>query len=365
MGRGISGQRLGKEHTPALFFSIAGLPFCFHKVDICYRGIFQKERALTRNDGSGHTAHDIARLKEAGDIPSLIHLLKSADPRVQWQAAEALGTCGERAVPPLLAALKSRSVPVRLGAVEALGMIRDTRAVSPIIGLLGHDRSLEVRWAAVLALGHIGSLEAIPAVVSCLRDPYRYVRFGAATALEKLGWRPESEADTVYMLIARQDWEAVRHLGTAATPYLMEIFRDRDPATRSAIVSVLGQIGDGHTHALCQDALKDRDPHVRWRAVLASMDCGLASHDLPLMVAARERTGPNPAAAALLNFLFLGIGYNYIGKWWGFPVFMTYMSVLVLAQLAIGPFLPYLITYPLTAIAGIHTYYLAERMSDL
>jgi hypothetical protein len=95
------------------------------------------------------------------------------------------------------------------------------------------------------------------------------------------------------------------------------------------------------------------------------MNCGLASHDLPIMVAARERTGPNPAAAALLNFLFLGIGYNYIGKWWGFPVFMTYMSILVLAQLAMGPFLPYLIAYPVTALLGIHTYYLAERMSDL
>jgi hypothetical protein len=83
------------------------------------------------------------------------------------------------------------------------------------------------------------------------------------------------------------------------------------------------------------------------------------------MVAGRERTGPDPAAAALLNFLFLGIGYNYLGKWWGFPVFMTYMSVLVLAQLAMGPFLPYLIAYPLTALAGIHTYYLAEGMSDL
>jgi hypothetical protein len=39
--------------------------------------------------------------------------------------------------------------------------------------------------------------------------------------------------------------------------------------------------------------------------------------------------------------------------------------VLVLAQLALGPFLPYLIAYPVTAILGVHTYYLAERMSDL
>jgi hypothetical protein len=200
--------------------------------------------------------------------------------------------------------------------------------------------------------------------VPLLRDPNRYLRYGAAIALGRLGWQPESKADTAYLLIARQDWESVRHLGAAALPTLWDLLRDNDPATRAMIASVLGQIGDPQAQAACQKALKDRDSRVRWKAVLASMNCGLASHDLPLMVAGRERTGPDPAAAALLNFLFLGIGYNYIGKWWGFPVFMTYMSVLVLAQLAMGPFLPYLIAYPVTAIFGIHTYYLAERMSD-
>jgi HEAT repeat protein len=253
---------------------------------------------------------------------------------------------------------------VRLGAIEALGMIRDARAVAPLTGILDHDRSLEVRWAAVLALGGIGSPDAIPSVVSCLRDSNRYLRYGAAITLEMLGWQPQNEADTAYLLIARQDWESVRGLGAAALPPLRDLLRDNDPATRAMIVSVLGQAGDREVHAACRKALKDRDPRVRWKAVLASMNCGLASQDLPLIVAGRERTGPDPAAAALLNFLFLGLGYNYMGRWWGFPVFMTYMSMLVLAQLAIGPFLPYLIAYPLTAVVGIHTYYLAERMSD-
>ena len=36
-----------------------------------------------------------------------------------------------------------------------------------------------------------------------------------------------------------------------------------------------------------------------------------------------------------------------------------------LAQLAIGPFLPYLIAYPITALFAVHTYYAAQRMSDL
>ncbi len=320
---------------------------------------------MTRLHALVSAVPDIGRLKQAGDIPALIRLLDNPDPSVRWHAADALGTCGEKAVPLLLAALQSRSVPVRLGAIEALAAIRNFQAAGPLMDLIGCDASLEVRWAAVLALGEIGVTDAIPFLVPLLRDPNRYLRYGAATALARLGWQPADEADTAYFLIARQDWEPVRRLGRAALPQLKEIFRDNDPATREHIATVLQQMGDPQAQALCQTALKDRDPHVRWKAVLASMNCGLATNDLPIMVAARKRTGPDPAAAALLNFLFFGIGYNYLGKWWGFPLFMTYMSVLVLAQLTIGPFLPYLIAYPLTAIAGIHTYSLAERMSDL
>jgi HEAT repeat protein len=324
---------------------------------------------MTRLYGSGSSSPDIGRLKQDSDIPSLIHHLNSANLSVQWHAAEALGTCGEKAVPLLFSALQSPFIPVRLGAIEALGAIRDLRAVSPLLGVVHRDASLEVRWAAVLALGEIGSPDAAPFLLYLLRDPNRYLRYGAATTLDRLGWKAADDADTAYLLIARQEWDMVRHLGEAALPPLWDLLRDDDPTTRATIISVIGKIGDQHALAACQKALKDRDPHVRWKAVLASMNCGLASHDLPLMVAGRERTGPDPAAAALLNFLFLGIGYNYLGKWWGFPVFMTYMFVIFNAQLALfllhlPTVLALVIAYPLTAILGIHTYFLAERMSD-
>ena len=244
-------------------------------------------------------------------------------------------------------------------------MIRDSRAVEPLVLLVRKDQELEVRWSAVLALGELGSPDAIPDIIPLLRDPNRFLRYGAAVALTRLGWQPENETDRVYLLIAWQEWDKVQILGSTALPPLWDLLRDPDPATRAAIVELLGRIGDPKAAGACQRGLRDRDPHVRWRAVLASMDCGLDHHDLPLMVAARERSGPDPAAAALLNFLFLGIGYNYIGKWWGFPVFMSYMSVLVLAQLYLGPFTPYLIAYPVTAVLGIHTFYMTRNMSDL
>jgi HEAT repeat protein len=306
----------------------------------------------------------IDRLQQARDIPALIRFCGHTDPTAQWRAAEALGTLGSNATPLLIEALHSPHGTVRLGVIEALSAIRDCRAMDPLITVLHHDAMSEVRWAAALALGEIGSPEAIPALVWLLRDENRYIRYGAAEALLKLDWQPDSETDRIYHLIALQEWDSVQALGSAATVPLMDIFRDKDPATRSAIVSVLGEIGDTHSKTACPTALKDRDPSVRWKAVLASMNCGVSSIQLPLMLAGRERTGPNPAAAALLNFLFLGLGYNYIGKWWGFPVFMAYMSIIVMAQLAIGPFLPYLIAYPVTAVFAVHSYYLAQGMPD-
>lgn len=321
-------------------------------------------RAMTRLSGFLSRVPDIGRLKEAGDTAALIRYLGNADPSVRWQAADALGACGEKAVPPLIRALKSGSVPVRLGAAGSLGAIRNPRATGPLTEIAGRDPSPEVRWAAVLALGEIGSLGSVPFLVSLLGDPDRYVRYGAATALGRLGWEPEDDAGAAALLIAGQDWERAGALGAAAVPQLRKIFPGSDPAARERIAGILPGTGGPEVQELCLTALKDPVPGVRWRAVLAAMDCGVATRSLPLTAAARTRTGPDPAAAALLNFLFLGIGYNYLGRWWGFPVFMAYMSVLVLAQLATGPFLPYLVAYPLTAIIGVHTYFTAARMSE-
>jgi hypothetical protein len=43
---------------------------------------------------------------------------------------------------------------------------------------------------------------------------------------------------------------------------------------------------------------------------------------------------------------------------------MSYASIIVLAQLASGPFLPYLIAYPITAIFAVQTFFMAKKMPD-
>lgn len=308
---------------------------------------------------------DIGKLKESRDVPALIRFMNHTDPKIRRQAVASLAASGTPAVPALVDALSSPKARVRLGATEALGTIRDPRAVRPLLSRISCEKYVELRYASVIALGEIGSTGVVPDLVCLLGDQNKFIRYAAAFSLEKLGWDLPDEPDRLRYLIARQDWDAVRNAGPAAVQPLCAVLQDPDPDTRSRIATLLGDIGAGEGGTACESGLKDRDPHVRWSAVLAAMNCGIRHARLPPFVAARERTGPDPVAAAVLNFLFLGIGYNYIGKWWGFPVFMTYMSILVLAQLAIGPVLPYLLAYPVTAVLGLHTYYLARRMSDL
>lgn len=308
---------------------------------------------------------DIESLTRAADVPALIALMGHTDSATRRHAVGALASLGTPVVPRVIAALHSPRSLVRLGATEVLAAVRDPRAIGSLTGLITREKYIEIRWAAIFALGEIGSLNAVPDLVHLLKDENKFLRYGAARSLEKLGWQASVRADEIAYLIALQEWSTVKKYGAAAVPRLSETFRETDASTRSSILSVISDIGGPEAYGTCRAGLKDRDSTVRWTAVLTAMNCGIRSIHLPPFVARRERTGPDPAAAALLNFLFLGIGYNYIGKWWGFPVFMTYMSVLVLAQLSFGPFLPYLVAYPVTAILGIHTYYLTRRMSDL
>jgi hypothetical protein len=308
---------------------------------------------------------DVLALKNAKDVPGLIRYLNHRNSEIQWQAADALGTLGSDAVVPLIYVLDNGYKSVRIGAIESLGAIRDPRSVRPLAHLLKHDPAIEVRWIAALALGEIGDSTAIPPLVESLRDKERYVRYGAARSLELLHWIPRDDTEKAYYAIALQNWPVVKNIGKSATGPLADIFRDPDPATRVKIVELLGQIGDPDAQPACEAALRDIDPTVRWTAVVAAKKCEVRSAHIPWGIAKRQRTGQNPWAAAILNFFFVGLGYNYLGFWWGFLVFMSYMSIFTLAQLESGPFTPYMYAYPITALFAAQTFYMAKKRSDL
>jgi len=310
------------------------------------------------------SAHQILPVDNNRDISRLIKRLGHADPAVRCQAAEMLAAAKTDTFPALIAAAHSPDVSITLGIISFFSRYRIVRSLPYLIGIVGGEGSAEIRLAAVYALGELGNREAVPTLLPLLKGNDRYLRYAAAKVLPRLGWVPKNPEEKAYVFIALQDWGSVRSLGAAAMPALEAIFASGDTDTRAAILSVVPGAKDIHAQQICREALESADAQTRWIAMNTAMNCGIAPVQVPLLQAWHRRTGPDPLAAAILNFLFLGIGYNYLGKWWGFPVFMLYMSVLVLAQLATGPFLPYCVAFPITALFAVHTYRWAEQISD-
>jgi HEAT repeat protein len=308
---------------------------------------------------------DIEQMARENDIHGLIRLLRDRDFTIQWKAAEALGKMGEKSIEHLKNALKNPDHDVRLGAVEALGQIRERSAVPLLINLLGTDEYTENRWAAALALGEIGDLEAITSLVRELRDPDKYVRYGAAIALDRLGWVTEDPDDRTWYLIAQQDWTSLKSEPGMSARALISATRDRDPSVRGEAIETLGALEDPLACEAIEPALKDRDTGVLWKAVTSFQKCGVPALYIPMGLAKRPRFGKKPWVAAFLNFFFVGLGYNYLGMWWGFLLFQTNLTIIVLASLQVGPLIPTAASYSVSALFSTHSWFLARSMPEI
>lgn len=97
------------------------------------------------------------------------------------EAAATLVAIGQRAVPPLLAALDSPSWIARRNGAWALGALDEPRALEPLIRLM-KDSEPAVREQAAWALGVLEDASAAPAVIQGLKDADPRVRRQAAWA---------------------------------------------------------------------------------------------------------------------------------------------------------------------------------------
>jgi hypothetical protein len=305
---------------------------------------------------------DIEGMKQLNDIRGLIRFLGDRNFTVQWQAAAALGTMGQAPIDQLIKELHHPDRNVRLGIIEALGDIRAPEAVPALIALLESDRRAEIRWAITLALGEIGDQEAVPSLGRALRDPDKYVRYGAAIALDRLDQVPDSPFDKTYYLIAKHEWERLKTEKDISVDALLQATRDRDPQVRIKAVEVIGELKDPLACSAIAPALRDRDSRVLWKAVTSFQQCGVSPLYMPMGVAKRPRFGKNPWVAAFLNFFFVGLGYNYLGMWWGFLLFQTNLTIVVLVSLEIGPLIPTVVSYSVSALFSIHSWFMARNM---
>jgi len=306
---------------------------------------------------------DIGALIKKRDLPGLIRALSCRDPDVQLEAVHALGDIGPEAVGPLVLALKRKNRNLRLGAIGALAEIRDPGAVSALADMM-KDPGSEVRWQAAIALGEMNSHHAIEPLLRGLEDPDKYVRYGSAISLVKNGYQPSGEHELAWYYAAMQDWDRLKTMESSALAPLYNLLRDTDGDVRVHAVQVLGDIGEREAGPALIRSLGDADRQVRWEAALASQKCGVPPIYLPRGLCQRPRIQKNPLIAGFLNFLLPGLGYGYLGKWWGIMIFQIDITVTVWLFRAEGESNTYILLFPLYLLLAMHAWYLAKNMPE-
>jgi len=309
---------------------------------------------------------DVGRFEREWNVDELIRLLAHRDFTIQWKAASALERLGgDATTKKLINALDHPDRKMRIGVVEVLSDLRSIQAVPGLLLLLSSDESNEVRWASAIALGEIGDEAALAGLRKALKDPDKYVRYGVAIALEKNGWTPEDPEGQVYFLVAAQRWDEIPGLNEVPVGPLIHHLRDYDPAVRAHAVKILGDLHDPGAKGACDLALRDISGPVRWEALMAFPKCNIPLMHLPRGLSRRKRERKDPYAAMLLNFFFIGLGYNYLGMWWGFLVFQINVTSLLIMGLFLPKYIPYIISYSISAIAVVHTWYYVRGLPDL
>lgn len=200
-------------------------------------------------------------------IPPLIDMFRhdwnDTETITVWQEASiALAALGDIALLPLLMALRDENTMVRRGVIDALGQLKDMKAVLPLIDML-HDEDPEVRADAAAALSKCGRDQAIKPLLILLTDESSYVRSHTCHILGDIG--DIHVFDNLSKLIYDADPKvrraAVINLGKLLqapgldptllpeiNSEILDIFlvvlKDPDALVRAATIRVLGSIGD-------------------------------------------------------------------------------------------------------------------------
>lgn len=216
---------------------------CYTELSQRWIGIAQflpiTESDIKRKRDIALSIPNIGKLKGRRDVEGLIKALGHKVERVRAHAAEALGEIKDkRAVEPLIEALKDEGV--RNSATTALGRIEDKRALEPLIKVLREDPNKFVRGSAAYALGRIKDKKAVEPLMEALLDKDSYVRKGAAVALGNIGDKKSVEP-------------------------LIRTLEDEDPYVRSSAALALGKIGDERVVELLKKILEDKYENVRVR----------------------------------------------------------------------------------------------------
>ncbi|MDQ1350538.1 MAG: hypothetical protein QG657_840 [Acidobacteriota bacterium] len=221
--------------------------------------LFKKENDPVIKRSIMHSLGDIANDAHTVDFISsvlsdkndfLYRVLGEKDNFIQQNAVYSLGKIGKPAVGTLLKMLKqtdSDAEYLRADVIEALGNIKDPRALEPIIGALWHN-NWEVRLSAVTALEKFNNKRAFEAIYMALWDKNREVRRQAIYILAEAKY---CRAYNALKTISETDRDhSIRSSAKDALKILEEkVFKKEENFTngKKKLLNVCTCSGDGET----------------------------------------------------------------------------------------------------------------------
>jgi HEAT repeat protein len=211
----------------------------------------------------------------------LLDLLNSPDPQQRLSAATSLGIRREVAAIGALLEIVERPDElegVKVEAIEALGMLRDTGVIPRLLDHLSREPAPRVRDQIVDLLGELGGEQAWSVLRTLLQtDPSPAVRGQAAVALGRLRdpgaralleerLRDEPETHTRLALL-----QGLGLLGdTAALPTVLSLFSTTaEPLLRQGAARTMGMLGDHRATAPLVAALHEPSIPLDLRQAIA------------------------------------------------------------------------------------------------
>jgi hypothetical protein len=130
-------------------------------------------------------------LYEIGDsraVPAIIHCLQSPSPAIRAAAAQLLGKSGDKRAATVLreSLTNDQQAESLVWIIQALGALKDPLSVDPLIRVMQQTDSSAIRYTAIEALGLIGDTRAIEPICQFSEDTSHHVRARVSTALERL-----------------------------------------------------------------------------------------------------------------------------------------------------------------------------------
>lgn len=213
-------------------------------------------------------AEALGRIKDSRAVIPLLETLN--DHGINHESVRSLGMIGEPSVKPLLDMTGVKDPQVRMYVIEALGETKDRRALDPLMKAL-RDPDPRVRANAAKGLGKIMDRQVVQPLIEILGDRNAYARNCAA---EALGMIKDKRAVKPLMELLDSDpdsrWHAIEALGRLgdkqAVNKICFFLRDKNQQLRLKASEALGEIGDPCAVDALIDTLNDEDRQVGWMA---------------------------------------------------------------------------------------------------